>query len=125
LYQLCDTNYSHAQLEIQQAIADMEIAACVIVHSTAIVQERTIQIWCIAIPIIFPLWRNWLACILEEQQIQLFNEYLVDMFSRAEDERLQFIHKEQYRFRKGGLEEDESIGDKAELHPNNIYLLAS
>ncbi|CAG8777302.1 7219_t:CDS:1, partial [Dentiscutata erythropus] len=30
---------------IQQATADMEIAACVIVYSTAIVQERTIQIW--------------------------------------------------------------------------------
>ncbi|CAG8664149.1 16506_t:CDS:2, partial [Cetraspora pellucida] len=56
---------------------------------------------------------------------RLFNEYLVDMFSRADDERLQFIRKEQHRFQKGGQEEDESLGDEAETHPNNIYLLAS
>ncbi|CAG8567105.1 6609_t:CDS:1, partial [Scutellospora calospora] len=47
---------------------------------------------------------------------RLFNEYLVDMFSKAEDERLQFIYKEEYRFRKGGQEEDELLRDKAELH---------
>ncbi|CAG8820100.1 13647_t:CDS:2, partial [Gigaspora margarita] len=46
------------------------------------------------------------------------------MFSRADDECLQFIRKEQCRFQKGGQEEDESLGDEAELHPKNIYLLA-
>ncbi|CAG8850494.1 31675_t:CDS:1, partial [Gigaspora margarita] len=48
-----------------------------------------------------------------------------DMFSRAEDEWLQFICKEQNRFRKGGQEEDKSLGDKAVLHPDRIYLPAS
>lgn len=45
LYQLRDTNYLQARLIIQQSIADIEIAACIIVHSTPIVQERCIQIW--------------------------------------------------------------------------------
>ena len=42
-----------------------------------------------------------------------------------DDEHLQFIRKEQCRFLKGGYEEDESLGDEAELHPDNIYLPAS
>ncbi|CAG8845107.1 5446_t:CDS:2, partial [Gigaspora margarita] len=93
LYRLHDTNYPQARLIIQQPTANIKIAACVIVHSTAVVQERCIQIW--------------------------------HMFSRAEDEQLQFIRKEQYRFRKGGQEEDESLSDKAELYPEGIYLPAS
>ncbi|CAG8732347.1 11824_t:CDS:2, partial [Dentiscutata erythropus] len=52
-------------------------------------------------------------------------DQILDMFSKAEDKRLQFIRKEQNRFRKGRLEKDESIDDKAELHPNIIYLPAS
>ncbi|CAG8464967.1 25298_t:CDS:2 [Dentiscutata erythropus] len=45
LYQLYNTNYPQARLVIQQPVANIEIAACVIIHSTAIVQERCIQIW--------------------------------------------------------------------------------
>ncbi|CAG8646155.1 32921_t:CDS:10 [Gigaspora margarita] len=120
--------------------ANAEIAACTIVHSTAIMQEQCVQIWCInknkpeyinilnknyealQYPLFFSLWQNRLAFHLLGQ---LFNKYLVDMFSRADDKHLQFIRKEQCRFRKGGQEEDESLGDEAELHPENIYLPAS
>ncbi|CAG8695777.1 8981_t:CDS:2 [Gigaspora margarita] len=65
--------------------ANAEIAACMIVHSIAIMQEQC----------------------------------------PTDDEYLQFIRKEQCRFQKGGQEEDESLGDKAELHSENIYLPAS
>ncbi|CAG8782252.1 34452_t:CDS:2, partial [Gigaspora margarita] len=41
LYQLRNTDYPQARLIIQQATADVEIAACIIVHSTAVVQERS------------------------------------------------------------------------------------
>ncbi|CAG8759306.1 7531_t:CDS:1, partial [Ambispora leptoticha] len=146
---------------LQQPIANIEITACVIVHSTAIVQEICVQIWCInekepeyiniinkyyealQYSLFFPhreigwhiYWVNnknstrqkilqvdyYHYRIMTEPRFyllgRLFNEYLVDMFSRADDERLQFIHKEQYRFRKGGQEEDESLSDEAELHP--------
>ncbi|CAG8702987.1 7932_t:CDS:2, partial [Cetraspora pellucida] len=169
LYQLRNTNYPQAQLIIQQPTANAEIAACTIVHSTAIVHERSIQIWrineskpeyinilnehyeALQYPLFFPYdevgWQvHWTDAtnsyshkisqvdyyryhIMTEPRFHLlgclFNEYLVDMFSRADDERLQFIHKEQHRFQKGGQEEDESLGDEAELHPNNIYLPAS
>ncbi|CAG8558570.1 18939_t:CDS:2 [Dentiscutata erythropus] len=47
------------------------------------------------------------------------------MFSRADDERLQFIRKQQNRFRRGGQEKDESLSDEAELNTENIYLPAS
>ncbi|CAG8499997.1 14260_t:CDS:2 [Gigaspora rosea] len=137
LYQLRDVNYPQARLIIQQPTANAEIAACTIVHSTAIMQERCVQIW---------RWRMyWIDIensstrkfsqidyyryrIMTESRFhllgRLFNEYLVDMFSRADDERLQFIRKKQYRFQKGGQEEDESLGDEAELHLENIYLPA-
>ncbi|CAG8464987.1 25299_t:CDS:2 [Dentiscutata erythropus] len=41
------------------------------------------------------------------------------MFSQAKDERLQFICREQNRFRKGDQDEDESLSDEAELHPED------
>ncbi|CAG8841170.1 29381_t:CDS:2, partial [Gigaspora margarita] len=45
LYQLRNTDYLQAQLIIQQATADIEIAAYIIIYSTAVVQERSVQIW--------------------------------------------------------------------------------
>ncbi|CAG8740582.1 16303_t:CDS:1, partial [Cetraspora pellucida] len=56
---------------------------------------------------------------------QLFNKYLVNMFSHVDDKCLQFVCKEQHRFKKKGHEEDESLRDEAELHSDNIYLPAS
>ncbi|CAG8469069.1 4809_t:CDS:1, partial [Cetraspora pellucida] len=47
------------------------------------------------------------------------------MFSCADDECLQFVYKEQHKFKKEGQEEDKSLRDEAELHPDNIYLSAS
>ncbi|CAG8565896.1 20544_t:CDS:2 [Gigaspora margarita] len=125
LYQLCDTDYPQIQLVIRQAIANIEIAACVIVHSTAIVQKRCVQIWRINED--KPDYISILNEHYEALQYPLFFPYgeIVDMFSRAEDERLQFIRKEQYRFRKGGQKEDESLSEKAEMHPEGTYLPSS
>ncbi|CAG8585000.1 17547_t:CDS:2 [Gigaspora rosea] len=117
LYQLHDVNYLQARLIIQQPTANAEIAACTIVHSTAIMQEQCVQIWHINES--KPDTRKisqidyYRYLIMNEPRFyllgQLINEYLVDMFSRADDERLQFICKKQYRFQKGGQEEDESL----------------
>ncbi|KAF0558434.1 hypothetical protein F8M41_009324 [Gigaspora margarita] len=84
LYQLHNVNYPQARLIIQQPTVNANIAACTIVHSTAIMQEQCVQIWYI-------------------------NK--IDMFSRANNECVQFICKEQCRFRKEGQEEDELLGD--------------
>jgi len=162
-------DYPQARLIIQQPTANAEIVACTIVHSTAIIQERCVQIWrvnenkpnyvnilneyyeALQYPLFFPYGEiGWHVCWIntEHSNLQkisqvdyyhyrimtetrfhllghLFNEYLVDMFSRADDEHLQFICREQHRFRKGSQEEDESLSDEAELHPDNIYLPAS
>ncbi|CAG8554512.1 13357_t:CDS:10 [Gigaspora margarita] len=99
-------------IEQELAIVNPFIQACVIVHSTPIVQERCIQIW-----LDYYHYR-----IMTEPHFyllgRLFNKYLVDMFSRADDEQLQFIRREQYRFRKDGQEEDESLSDEAGLRPD-------
>ncbi|CAG8809718.1 28170_t:CDS:2, partial [Gigaspora margarita] len=104
LYQLYDTEYSQAQLVIQQATANIEIAACVIVYSTAIVQKRCVQIW----------------RVNEDKP-----DYIIDMFSQAEDEQSQFICKEQHQFRKVGQKEDELLSEEAEIHLEDTYLPSS
>ncbi|CAG8658269.1 17915_t:CDS:2, partial [Gigaspora rosea] len=158
LYQLRNVNYPQARLIIQHPTANTEIAACTIVHSTAIMQERCVQIWrineskseyinilnenyeALQYPLFFPYgeigWRMyWIDIensrtqkisqidyyryhIMTESRFhllgRLFNEYLVDMFSRADDERLQFIRKKKYRFQKEGQEEDESLEENNE-----------
>ncbi|KAF0524824.1 ATP-dependent DNA helicase pif1 [Gigaspora margarita] len=45
LYRLYDVDYSQARLIIQQPTNNAEVAACTIVHSTAVIQERCVQIW--------------------------------------------------------------------------------
>lgn len=45
LYQLCDMDYPQVQLIIQQLMNNDEIAACIIIYSTAITQECCMQIW--------------------------------------------------------------------------------
>ncbi|CAG8788182.1 7141_t:CDS:2, partial [Gigaspora margarita] len=54
---------------------------------------------------------------------QLFNEYLVNMFSQVEDKRLQFIHKKQHQFRKRGKDEDELLSEEAKMHSEVVSKL--
>ncbi|CAG8623488.1 28019_t:CDS:2 [Racocetra persica] len=103
LYQLCDVDYPQARLIIQQPTNNAEVAACTIIHSTSVMQERRVQIWRVG----------------EENPI-----YIIDMFSQADDEHLQYIRQEQYRFRKKNYDDNETVHDEAELYPKNIYLPA-
>ncbi|CAG8533214.1 16447_t:CDS:2, partial [Dentiscutata heterogama] len=133
LYQLYDVDYPQARLIIQQPTNNAEVAACTIIHSTAVIRERHVQIWRVD-PKNSKLQKisqvdYYRYRIMSETRFhllgRLFNEYLVDMFSRADDERLQYIRQEQYRFKKKDYENDETVYDEAELYPKNIYLPAS
>ncbi|CAG8542812.1 5408_t:CDS:2, partial [Cetraspora pellucida] len=117
--------FVQTRLIIQQSTNNTEIAACTIVHSTARVQERCVQIWHVGKE--KPDYINILNENYETLQYPLFfpHSEIVDMFSRADDECLHFICQEQYQFRRGGPEEDKTLNDEMELYPNNIYLPAS
>ncbi|KAF0336086.1 hypothetical protein F8M41_016656 [Gigaspora margarita] len=45
LRQLYDVDYPQAHLIIRQLTNNAEVAACTIVHSTAVIQERCVHIW--------------------------------------------------------------------------------
>ncbi|CAG8724436.1 20335_t:CDS:2 [Gigaspora rosea] len=45
LRQLYNVNYPRARLIIQQPTNNAKVAACTIVHSTAVIQERSVHIW--------------------------------------------------------------------------------
>ncbi|CAG8732278.1 1758_t:CDS:2, partial [Cetraspora pellucida] len=125
LYQLYDVDYPQAHLIIQQPTNNAEVAACTIIHSTAVIQEQHVQIWHVGEEI--PIYISILNENYEALQYPLFFPHgeIVDMFSRADDERLQYICQEQHRFKKKDYENDETVYDEAELYPKNIYLPAS
>ncbi|RIB14480.1 hypothetical protein C2G38_2195050 [Gigaspora rosea] len=121
LRQLYNVNYPRARLIIQQPTNNAKVAACTIVHSTAVIQERSVHIWHVGEE--NPTYISILDENYEALQYPLF-------FPQGEiGWRMYWIdpeHSTQQKIsQKKNYENDETIYDEANLFSKNIYLPAS